>query len=84
MSSKSVSGYKLLIHVGGLEIFLSDAVQLAENGRNAGVEVIYKRYEGMPHVFQMLDFSLPEVMDSFNEIRTRKVQSIIFEIWITK
>ena len=59
----------LLIHVGGLEIFLSDAVQLAENARNAGVEVIYKRYEGMPHVFQMLDFSLPEVKDSSNEIR---------------
>jgi len=58
----------LLIHVGGLEIFVSDAVQLAENARVAGVKVTYKRYDGMPHVFQMLDFSLPEVKDSFNEI----------------
>ncbi len=59
----------LLIHVGGLEIFVSDSVQLAENARVAGVEVNYKRYDGMPHVFQILDFSLPEVKDSFNEIR---------------
>lgn len=58
----------LLIHVGGLEILLSDAVQLAENARVAGVEVNYKMYPDMPHVFQRYPFSLPEVKDSFYEI----------------
>jgi len=30
--------------------------------------VIYKMYDGMPHVLQRLDFYIPEVKDSFNEI----------------
>jgi len=60
----------LLIHVGGLEIFVSDAVQLSEHARIVGVDVNYKLYTDMPHVFQRYDFSLPEVQDSFNEINS--------------
>ena len=49
----------LLIQVGTDEILLDDAIRLAENARQEGVEVVLETWEGMFHVFQIISF-LPE------------------------
>lgn len=50
------------IHVGTGELLLSDAEQLSEGMRQAGVEVELLRWAGMCHVFQM--FGFPESRES--------------------
>jgi acetyl esterase/lipase len=43
----------MLIHVGGCEVLLDDAGQLAERARAAGVDVTYHVWPGRQHVFHL-------------------------------
>lgn len=60
----------LLIHVGDLEILLSDAVDLAAKARAAGVEVRLTVWEGMWHVFAAWAAHVPEAQESLTEVGT--------------
>ncbi|MGQ9824003.1 MAG: alpha/beta hydrolase [Desulfotomaculales bacterium] len=58
----------LLVHVGEDEILLDDSVRLVERARAAGVEVTFKIWEGMWHVFQGFADVLPEGRQAIAEI----------------
>lgn len=57
----------LLIHVGENEILLDDASRVAEKAKAAGVEVQYKSWPGVMHVFQAVA-PLPEAQAAVSEI----------------
>ena len=61
---------KLLIQVGTNEILLDDAIRVAENARNAGVEVDLQISYGMFHVFQMFADVLPAAQRAIDEVGT--------------
>ena len=58
----------LCIHVGDHEILLSDSERLATRARAAGVEVEFKIWPGMWHVFQAAAAYIPEARQSLTEI----------------
>lgn len=58
----------MLIHSGGHEILLSDAERLAEGAQRAAVEVSFKIWEGMWHVFQSAARSVPESHQALSEL----------------
>ena len=58
----------LLIQVGSSEILLDDALRLEERARSAGVNVILKQYEDMPHVWHVFASFLPEAREADREI----------------
>jgi acetyl esterase/lipase len=58
----------LCIHVGDDEVLLSDSVRLAERAQAAGVEVEFKIWPGMWHVFQTSAATVPEARQSIAEI----------------
>ena len=57
----------LLIQVGSDEILLDDALRLAFASQDAGVEVSLQVYNGMFHVFQVVEF-LPESKTALENI----------------
>ena len=57
----------LLLHVGGDEIFLDEAVQIADKAQAVGVDVNLRVWDGLFHVFQMVPF-LPESRESLQDI----------------
>jgi acetyl esterase/lipase len=58
----------LCIHVGDHEVLLSDSVRLAERARADGLEVEFKAWDGMVHVFQTGAAFVPEARRSLEEI----------------
>jgi acetyl esterase/lipase len=56
----------MLVHVGNDEILLDDSVRLVNLAREAGVDVTFKIWEDMWHVFQT--FAIPEGQQAINEI----------------
>jgi epsilon-lactone hydrolase len=56
----------LLVHVGNDEILLDDSVRLVDRAREAGVDVTFKIWEDMWHVFQQ--FKMPEAAQAIDEI----------------
>ncbi|MDN3016026.1 alpha/beta hydrolase [Paenibacillus sp. BSR1-1] len=56
----------MLVHVGNDEILLSDSARLVDRARAAGVEVNFKVWDDMWHVFQT--FQIPEGQQSIDEI----------------
>ncbi|MFS0636146.1 alpha/beta hydrolase fold domain-containing protein [Mesobacillus foraminis] len=56
----------MLVHVGDDEILLDDSVRLVERAREAGVEVSFKIYDEMWHVFHQFD--MPEAAEAIAEI----------------
>ena len=58
----------LCIHVGDHEVLLSDSVRLAERARACSVEVQFKIWPGMWHVFQTSARFVPEARQSIHEI----------------
>jgi len=58
----------LCIHVGDQEVLLSDSTRLVERARSMGVEVQFKVWEGMWHVFQIGASMVPEAQQSLDEI----------------
>jgi acetyl esterase/lipase len=49
----------VLVHAGSIEVLRDDAVRFAERARAAGVAVELEVWEGMPHVFQVVQW-VPE------------------------
>lgn len=58
----------LCIYVGEDEVLLSDSVRLAERALEAGVEVTFKIWPGMWHVFPMLARFVPESRQAIAEV----------------
>ncbi len=58
----------LCIHVGDQEVLLSDSTRLVEQARAVSVEVQFKVWEGMWHVFQIGASMIPEAQQSLEEI----------------
>ena len=58
----------LLIQVGDLEVLLSDAETLAEQAREAGVDVTLEVWPDLWHVFQALTAILPEAREAVGHI----------------
>jgi monoterpene epsilon-lactone hydrolase len=56
------------IHVGDHEVGLSDAQRLASRAAEAGVEVSFKVWSGMWHVFQTAARFVPEARQSIEEL----------------
>lgn len=56
----------MLVQVGDHEILLDDSVRLVERAREAGVEVSFKIWDEMWHVFQQ--FAMPEAAEAIEEI----------------
>ncbi|MBT2743453.1 alpha/beta hydrolase fold domain-containing protein [Bacillus sp. ISL-77] len=56
----------MLVHVGNDEILLSDSARLLDRARAAGVEVTFKVWDEMWHVFQTFD--IPEGQQAIDEI----------------
>ena len=67
----------MFIQAGGIEILLSDAEMLAEKACHEGVEVHFKVWEGMWHVWQISN-RLPEAKKATREIGEfiRKIFSV--------
>lgn len=57
----------ILVHVGTEEILLSDSERLVERLKSAGVEVEFKRFEGVGHVFQYHTAVLQEADESIRQ-----------------
>ena len=57
----------LLMQVGGAEVLLDDSIRTAERAREAGVDVTFKIWEGMPHVWQVFANFLPEAQQAIEE-----------------
>jgi acetyl esterase/lipase len=58
----------LCVHVGDHEILLSDSVRLAERARAFNVDVVFKIWPRMWHVFQAAARWVPEARQSIDEI----------------
>ena len=58
----------MLIQVGSYEMLLSDAVDVANKAKKAGVKVRLAVYEGMFHVFQMGLRMMPESQKAWHEV----------------
>lgn len=56
----------MLVHVGNDEILLSDSARLVDRARAANVEISFKVWDDMWHVFQT--FEIPEAQQSIYEI----------------
>jgi epsilon-lactone hydrolase len=56
----------MLVHVGNDEILLDDSVRLVDRATAAGVEISFKIWDDMWHVFQT--FNIPEGQQSVDEI----------------
>ena len=58
----------LLMQVGGDEVLLDDSRIFAERARAAGVDVSFKVFDGMWHVFQFHAPEVPEAQAAINDI----------------
>jgi monoterpene epsilon-lactone hydrolase len=56
----------MLVHVGNDEILLSDSARLVDRARASGVEITFKIWDEMWHVFQT--FAIPEGQQAIDEI----------------
>ena len=50
----------LMVHVGTTEILLDDARAIRRNAKRAGLRLVYREWESMPHVFPLFHLILPE------------------------
>jgi epsilon-lactone hydrolase len=58
----------MLVHVGECEMLYDDAVAVYDKAKAAGLEIQFKSWPGMFHVFQMADGLVPEAAASWREI----------------
>jgi acetyl esterase/lipase len=58
----------MLIHAGDSDILLSDARRLAEGAREAGVDVTFKVWRGLWHVFHSSASVVPEARRAIGEV----------------
>lgn len=60
----------MLIHAGEYDVFLNDAIRLAQEAEQDGVEVRLKVFKKMWHVFHMQEALVPESSSALEEIRS--------------
>ncbi|MHA2392707.1 MAG: alpha/beta hydrolase [Promethearchaeota archaeon] len=60
----------LLIQAGGIEALVDDSITLAEQAKEAGVEVTLEVYENMTHVFQNFGEELTESRKAYESVNT--------------
>ncbi|MGW6032696.1 alpha/beta hydrolase [Gordonia terrae] len=58
----------LLIHVSSSEILFDDATRARDRAVAADVDVEFRSWEGVPHVFQLFAGNLPEADESLRDI----------------
>ncbi len=58
----------LLVDAGELEILLDDSSRLVDNAKKAGVEIHYKEWTDMHHVFHSLYAQIPEPNQAFQRV----------------
>lgn len=58
----------LMLHVGSTEILLDDARAIRRNARRAGVNLVYREWKDMPHVFPLFHGFLPEGRKALDHI----------------
>ena len=58
----------LLIHVGDAEVLLDDARNLAARAEAAGIDVSFRIFPEMPHVWHLAYPAYPEAVDAVEEI----------------
>lgn len=58
----------LLLHVGAKEVLLDDARRVHAAARAAGVDVTYREWAGMPHVFQAFARFVPEARSALSQV----------------
>ena len=57
----------LLVHVGSVETLLDDSTRLVASAERAGVDITFKIWEDMVHVWQAFASILPEGQESIEE-----------------
>lgn len=65
----------LLVTAGSTEVLRDDARRVARRAREHGVSVLYEEWRGMPHVFQLFAFWLPEAKAAYRHM-ARFVQTV--------
>ncbi len=58
----------LLVDAGELEILLDDSSRLVQNAEKAGVEIFFKEWKDMNHVFHNLFTHIPESNQAFKRV----------------
>lgn len=58
----------ILIHVSSSEILFDDATRARDRASAAGVDVEFRSWDGVPHVFQLFAGNLPEAQQSLEDI----------------
>lgn len=58
----------MMVHVGSTEILLDDARAIKRNAKRAGVRLVYREWNGMPHVFPLFHLILPEGRKALDQI----------------
>ena len=58
----------LLIQASSTELLLDEAMRLHQNAMQSGVDSNLRVYSGVPHVWQMFIFLMPEAATALNEI----------------
>lgn len=65
----------LMVTAGSTEVLRDDARRVARRAREHGVPVLYEEWRGMPHVFQLFAFWLPEAKVAYRHM-AKFVQSV--------
>jgi len=58
----------LMIMAGSTEVLRDDSRRVAQRAHDQGVQVLYEEWRGMPHVFQMFAFWLPEAKMAYRHM----------------
>jgi acetyl esterase/lipase len=58
----------LMITAGSTEVLRDDARRVAQRAHDHGVDVHYEEWRGMPHVFQLFAFWLPEAKAAYRHM----------------
>lgn len=58
----------LMITAGSTEVLRDDARRVAQRAHEQGVQVLYEEWRGMPHVFQLFAFWLPEAKAAYRHM----------------
>lgn len=58
----------LMVTAGSTEVLRDDARRVARKAREHGVKVLYEEWRGMPHVFQLFAFWLPEAKVAYRHM----------------
>ncbi|MGM5068716.1 alpha/beta hydrolase [Rhodococcus qingshengii] len=58
----------LIIQASSMEVLVDDAKLIAQRAGDAGVEIAFEEYDGVPHVFQLFAGNLPEADEALQSV----------------